>query len=283
MEGLEEKLKREYKLIAFDLDGTLLDDKKNIPEEVKEAIMEGERAGKIMVISTGRNITEITNFRKVEAFRYAVAINGAYIYDLKEDKPMVTDPIPKESIDKLFSYLKENGVLAGAHSEEFYIDKGVLEYPEKHHLELIVDTLRTHGIQVPNMIDLYYSQEMNIYKVLIYLNSDEEKEETKQELNRRFGDEFEIVYSEGYALELSRKGVNKGRGLEYLCDYLGVDIKDTIAVGDNENDIEAIEKAGLGIAMGNALDEVKEIADVVVPTNEELGCKTAIEKYLLKK
>lgn len=282
MEDLEEKLKREYKLIAFDLDGTLLDNSKKIPDVVKDSIMEAYNAGKILVFSTGRNIAELTDFRKVEAFRYAIAINGSYIYDLQEDKAMVTNPIPKENVEKLFEFLKTKEIHLGVHSDDYYLDKEILDNPERHHIELLVKTLSTHGIQIPSVYDLYYSKNMDIYKVNIYLNSNEERDEIRKELSQ-FDDDFEMVYSEGYSLELSKKGVSKGKGLEYLCDYLNIDIKETIAVGDNENDLEAIKAAGLGIAMENGAEKVKEVADVIVPTNEEFGCKTAIEKYLLKK
>lgn len=277
----DEKINREYKLMAFDLDETLLNNEKQINEPVKEALYKAYEEGKILVFSTGRNIAELRDFRKIEAFRYAVAINGSYIYDLKEDKVLVSNPIPKDSAEKLIEYLKINDIHVGAHSHDYYLDEEVLNNVERFHIENLYNTLKTNGKLIPSVIDFYSNNTMELYKVNLYLNSDEEREEVRKELIP-FEDEFEIVHSVGYTLELSKKGINKGNGLKYLCDYLGVDIKDTIAIGDSENDLAAIKTAGLGIAMANAQDSVKEAADVIVASNLEDGCKEAIEKYLLK-
>ncbi|MCQ2749696.1 MAG: Cof-type HAD-IIB family hydrolase [Clostridia bacterium] len=278
----EEKLNRDYKLMAFDLDDTLLNDEKQINDTVKEALNEAYEKGKILVFSTGRNIDELRDFRKIEAFRYAVAVNGSYIYDLKENKVLVSLPIPKESTDRLFDFLKINNIHIGAHSHDYLLDEEVLNNVERYHIENLYNTLKTNGILIPSVVDYYSNNEMEIFKVNLYLNSDEEREKVREEL-KPFEDEFEIVHAVGYTLELSKKGVNKGNGLKYLCEKLGIDIKDTIAIGDSENDLAAIEVAGLGIAMGNAQEKIKEAADVIVATNLEDGCKEAIEKYLLKK
>ena len=87
--------------------------------------------------------------------------------------------------------------------------------------------------------------------------------------------------SEATGLEMNAKGVDKGTGLKQLCKHLGISIDETIVVGDADNDKEALGVAGLAIAMGNAKESVKEIADVIVSDNDHDGCAEAIEKYLM--
>lgn len=89
------------------------------------------------------------------------------------------------------------------------------------------------------------------------------------------------VYSEIASLELTAAGVNKGTGLVKLCEHLGISVDETIAVGDADNDIAILKTAGLAVAMGNAEEYVKALADVVVADCDHDGCAEAIEKYLL--
>jgi hypothetical protein len=90
-----------------------------------------------------------------------------------------------------------------------------------------------------------------------------------------------MAFSEIASLEISAQKVDKGIGLKKLCEYLGISIDETIAVGDGYNDLEALKAAGLSIAMGNAVEEIKEIADVVVADCDHDGCAQAIEQYLI--
>lgn len=90
-----------------------------------------------------------------------------------------------------------------------------------------------------------------------------------------------MIQSERTGLEISARGVNKGSGLERLCLHIGVPINECIVVGDADNDVEALKKAGLAVAMGNANSNVKKIADVVVADCDRNGCAEVIEKYLL--
>ena len=93
--------------------------------------------------------------------------------------------------------------------------------------------------------------------------------------------EVELADAETTSLEISAKGIDKGIGLEKLCEYKNITLDEIIAVGDADNDIQAIKKAGLSIAMGNANENIKQLADVIVSDNDHDGCAEAIEKFLL--
>ena len=134
--------------------------------------------------------------------------------------------------------------------------------------------------KVDNIYDYYVGNPYSVHKLNIYHHSKEARMHTRQAI-KEAGLELEMKDSEATGLEMNAKGVDKGTGLKQLCHYLGISIEETIVVGDADNDKEALEVAGLAIAMGNAKKSIKEISDVIASDNDHDGCAEVIEKYLL--
>ncbi|MCR5606373.1 MAG: HAD-IIB family hydrolase, partial [Treponema sp.] len=119
--------------------------------------------------------------------------------------------------------------------------------------------------------------------IISKINLHHENEEDRADTRKLLSDfDLELAYSEHFSLECTNKGVSKATGLIKLCEYLNINIEDTIAVGDAENDYAVLSTAGLSVAMGNAKESIKKICDVIVADNKHDGCAEAVEKYLLK-
>ena len=238
----------EYKLIGLDMDGTLLNSKKKITPENMAAIEKAFSQGKEVVLSTGRSVAELREYTDIiKGLKYLVCTSGAMVYDLEKEETIYCAPIPNEVIDK------------------------VSEIAETSDVMVILQT--TEAIAKKTDLDNLAS------KINIYHSTPEAREVTKKILSK-----YDLVfnYAEENSLEVSPANVTKGTGLTWLCNHLGFGINKAIDVGDAENDIDAIATAGLGVAMANAIDKVKEIADVVLENDcDHSGCAEAIEKYLL--
>lgn len=141
------------------------------------------------------------------------------------------------------------------------------------------ELLNSVATKVDNVFEYCKQKGQSASKINIYHSTPEARETTKKILSK-----YDLVfnYAEGNSLEVSPANVTKGTGLTWLCNHLGFGINKAIDVGDAENDMDAIATAGLGAAMANAIDKVKEIADVVLENDcDHSGCAEAIEKYLL--
>ena len=139
--------------------------------------------------------------------------------------------------------------------------------------------LNSVATKVDNVFEYCKQKGQSASKINIYHSTPEAREATKKILSK-----YDLVfnYAEGNSLEVSPANVTKGTGLTWLCNHLGFGINKAIDVGDSENDMDAIATAGLGVAMANAIDKVKKIADVVLENDcDHGGCAEAIEKYLL--
>ena len=136
-------------------------------------------------------------------------------------------------------------------------------------------------VGLDNINDYYIGNPYSVHKLNIYHHSKAARDHTRQAV-KEAGLELEMKDSEATGLEMNAKGVDKGTGLKQLCHHLGISIEETIVVGDADNDKEALEVAGLSVAMGNAKESIKEISDVIVSDNDHDGCAEVIEKYLLE-
>ena len=249
---------RNIKLIALDLDGTLLNMEKKVPQGNYQALKECEKAGIQIVPATGRGVGGIPPMiRELPGANYAITTNGAVVADLKKyhsatdpfiDGRAITEPA---SID---------------HMDEFGLS------PEMQ--KLIRDTREV----VPNVMEYVKTTGAEAEKVNIFMADLEEREVLRKELMAI--PELSISSSMYNNLEVNAKGADKGSALLWLADYLGIDREETMSFGDGENDIPMIQAAGIGVAMENALDTVKAAADMITLKNDEDGVAAAIRKII---
>lgn len=279
--GMEEIMNRTYKLIAFDMDGTLLNSNKQISEENLHAINKAMRQEKTVILNTGRCLAELDEFlTQIPELRYVNCVSGALVYDVKEKKEIYAQKLSVETIQQLFQIAEMEQAMPQLLNAESIVSTEFVEHMEDYHMDIYKPLFVRVATKWDNLYEQYMKSPFEAAKFNLYHTSKESRERTEQRI-KEAGLDVELVHAEVSNLEISAKGVDKGIGLERLCEYLQISCEETIAVGDAANDIGAMKTAGLAVAMGNARTAVKTIADVIVSDCDHFGCAEAIEKYLL--
>ena len=266
------------KLIAIDMDGTLLNSKKELLEETKQYFKEFHTKGTdtLLVLCTGRPETGIRPYLKdlgyLEENHYIISQNGANIYESQTGKRLMDAFVDSNAIQKWIEFGKKNGIsVMGAGVDYYYaFDEEPTEWME-------FDVKIVNGFI--KRITKEESVSTDFYKLLL-LGDEEQLNEFETIIPKEWRDEFYVVRSQKYLVEVLKKSVNKAFGLEKLAAALNIEPCEIAAIGDAANDIEMLEYAGLAIAMGNASKEVKAIADIVTDTNEFNGVIKAIDKLI---
>lgn len=269
-----------YKLIAFDMDGTLLNSVKKIDSVTLNAIKEASLAGKIVALSTGRCMAELSEYsHSIEGLKYIIADNGAYIYELKTDKAIYKKSLAPEIVQNIFNQTEGMDVLCQLHSDNAIVQRDKKEQIDHYKLGIYRKLFEENMLMVDNIKDYYRSEHPSVYKFNIFSPDIKQRELLKGKFIHL---PVIMCNSEYTGLEISPMGVSKGTGLKRLCEYLNIPIRSTIAVGDADNDIDILRTAGLSIAMGNGNENVKKAAKAIVRDNDNGGCAQAIYEYLMK-
>ena len=266
------------KLIAIDIDGTLLNSKKELLEETKQYFknFHNKNTETLLVLCTGRPETGIRPYLKdlgyLEENHYIISQNGASIYESQTGKRVMDAFVDSTAIQKWIELGKKHGIsVMGAGVDYYYsFDEDPTEWME-FDVKLVSGKLK----RIPTKESL----NTDFYKILL-MGDEEQLNEFETIIPKEWRNEFYVVRSQKYLVEVLKKGVNKAFGLEKLAAALNIDPCEIAAIGDAANDIEMLEYAGLAIAMGNASEEVKAIADIVTDTNENNGVIKAIDKLI---
>lgn len=248
-----EKGQLDIKLIALDMDGTLLNDQHEVSDENQRAIREAEAKGVKVVLSTGRNLATCRDYAvSLELSSYLVTINGGEIWG-PDGELVERNPVSLPLMEWMYGLSKEYITNFWAISTERVFRN---EMPE----DLSGQQWLKFGFDVP----------------------DDEVREVVLKLLREKS-ELEISNSSPTNIEVNALGINKAEALKKVCGFLGIGMENVMAVGDSMNDMMMIKEAGLGVAMGNAQPVVKDEADWVTATNNESGVAKAIEEWVLSK
>ena len=270
-----------YKLIALDMDGTLLNSEKEITARTKEAIRRAAEAGKTVVLSTGRGMAELSEYlEQVPEIRFLDCASGAMIYDCREKKVIVRHSIGRNDLEKILRVARERDLMVHFLSTESVVEQRKYDRIEEYQMGVYRPLFACAARKCADIYQFFEKDGGPVEKCNLYHRSPEDRNVTEQEL-KRLQLSVDMVHSEIASLEITAAGVNKGAGLLALCEYLGISPDETIAVGDADNDIAILQTAGLSIAMGNAEEYVKTLADVVVADCDHDGCAEAIFRYLL--
>ncbi|MFJ7727686.1 Cof-type HAD-IIB family hydrolase [Neobacillus sp. NPDC097160] len=241
----------DIKLVALDMDGTLLNNNGQISEANRLAIKAAQDKGIYVVLSTGRSLmTSREHADALELTSYLVTVNGSEIWDEKREL-VERNLVKAELIEWMWQLTKQ-------HKTKFWA----------------ISTERNWHDEMPEDI-----KNIEWLKFGFNIDDDATRELILKELEAK--GEFELSNSAMKNIEVNPFGINKAKGLSIVCSRLGIEMKHVMAVGDSRNDLMMIKEAGLGIAMGNAQDVVKEAADWVTATNEEDGVAQAIRKWVL--
>lgn len=275
-----------YKLIAFDLDGTVLDDAKNIDPRTIAALDAAAEEGVIIVPSSGRVFDAMpAPIRELPYVRYAITANGAGVYDRQENRYLYEAYLTPEYVFGIFDYLEQfDCVLEAFQDFTPYIagkdlDRLLSFYDNNPGIRKLMLETR---IPVENVRDTLSAAGTPVQKAQVHFATKELKSQMLPEIQKHFP---EIVATSSLPLniEMNAARATKGAGLSALCRALGIDPKDTIAFGDGSNDITMLQAAGMGFAMKNAPDDVKAAADRVTEFDNNNGGVYATIVELLEK
>lgn len=266
-----------YKLIALDMDGTLLSEDKTISKANFKAIQRAKAKGVKVVLATGRPINGIKKYLKelnlIEAGDYAVAYNGALVQRTKDGKIIADNPMNIEDLNYLYELSKRLKVHIHFLTESKCVTTEINEY------SMVEATINEIPLEVADFSKI--PLDTNVVKIM-FIDEANYLSKVIEQLPSEVYDKYTVVRSAPYFLEFLNKKVNKGFGVGLLAENLGISHKEVICIGDAGNDIDMIKYAGLGVAMGNAFPEVKQIADYVTCTNEEDGVAKVINKFILE-
>lgn len=269
-----------YDLIGFDMDGTLLDSRKSILPSTVEGISRAVDAGKLVILSTGRSINELKEFAgQLARVRYYVCESGALIYDSKENRILHSETLDQDVVMQLLDVASREDTMPYILSNgESFADRRQIANLAHFHMGIYQDMMDRVVCQMDDMIAQYRLNPFPMEKLNLFSASGEIRQRIYERVKAL---PLAFAYAEETSLEMTPLYVSKASGLRWLCGYLGIPLERTIIVGDADNDAEAMEAAGLAVAMGNALPHIKEKCGAVVSDNDSGGCAEAIDKYLL--
>lgn len=262
-----------YKLIVTDIDNTLLNSEKELTPVTRDALIKAQQNGVKVVVASGRlpyGVRPYAQALDVSAYGgWYMGFNGGVIINSRGEMT-VTGHLDSRYIEPVYDILRPTNATVMVHKGDIiYADTKVNAYT---HIESDVIGLPLNVVDdLPSIID------WELPKILISGEPAELKEIEKR-LISALGDEVDIYLSMPWFLEVMPKGVNKGMGLRRICEAEGIDLSETIAFGDSYNDIFMIRDAGMGVAMGNAEEEVKEAADMITDDCDSDGIAKALKK-----
>lgn len=265
-----------YKLIALDMDATLLNSDKIITEKTEKALIVAQKKGVKVAIASGRMPLGVTKYAKqlqLEKYGgYCICFNGGLIMDSKGEI------IHKQYIDKKYlkiacDEVKDTDITVVVHRKDgLFGNKNTNNFTEK--APKTVNALLTQVENLPDYID------WNIHKIL-FVGELAKLKVLKEKLVNKYSDELEIVFSSPWFLEAMPKGIDKGAALKVICEKSGIDISEVIACGDNFNDQPMLDVAGLSVVMANGEEELKKSADYVTTADcDNDGIAEVIDKFI---
>lgn len=271
----------EIKLIALDLDGTLLDSQKRLSYKNEIVLKECIDRGIWVVPCTGRIWNGIPDFlRNFPGIRYAITTNGALIEDVTEgiilDERKMGCELALDILKMARQFHTMYDAYAGgrAFGEAYFMD-----HMDEYGIEpLIQKMVRSTREIVPDVWQKIKELGQPVEKVNYFFGDMEERARARAALDAR-GDVI-VTSSISNNLEINAVGATKGEGILRLAAHLGLKPEETMGFGDGGNDVTMMQMAGIGVAMGNAKDSLKEIADYVTLTNDEDGVAAAIERLV---
>lgn len=266
-----------FKLIAIDMDGTLLMEDKTISNENVAAIESAKKKGVKIVLATGRPLEGIDKYLSDLNLNgeedYAVTCNGALVQNTKTGKIISKTILKFKDLMYLCNLSKEVGVCIHA-----FTPNGVITPYSPNKYTTLEYTTNDIPLTVVDFNTL--DPKTQIIKVL-FTGEPENLSEAVKKLPKEIYDKYTCMFSAPYYFEFLNKKSNKGTGVALLAKSLNIKPEEVICIGDAGNDVHMIKYAGLGVAMGNAFEEAKEVADYVTKTNEEHGVANVIEKFIL--
>ena len=273
---------RKIRMIGLDLDGTVLNERKEVTPRTKEALQKAVDQGVVVLFATGMPWTGIPGeLQEFPGTRYALTSNGAKIIETKSQKVLIEHLLPVKKAKRALEIMRKYDTLQEVYLDgQGYIAEKHLEMISRYHRNPAMwEYVRTTRKKVRDVLEFMEEQNHPVDKIQGLFADMDERETAWRELEQVEG--IALVGSLGYNIEINCAGVNKGKGLVELGKLLGISRDEIMACGDGDNDTEMVREAGFGVAMANAEEQVKAAADYITGTNEEDGVTQAIENFVL--
>jgi len=270
----------EKKILFLDLDGTLLNDQKEITHGNQIAIENALAQGHNIVIASGRplpaTLSQAEKLNLTSSGCYVIAYNGAVLWDCGEQKKLYTHNLDFQQVYTIFDEANRRGLHIQTYTDSSVVveprcdDEAIKRYCGFLNLDYkVIKNVREDLAQSPSKV------------LIIDFDNHQTLESIAAWVRDSLQDEVDCFFSSAYFLEIVRKGINKGNAVVKLCQLLQYPIENAIAVGDEANDISMIQAAGIGVAMANSTPAVKEIADYITKLdNNHDAIKEVIERFL---
>ena len=267
-----------YKLLALDMDGTILTSQKTVSPATVKAINNLIKRGTAVTLCTGRGVAELKDYTDdFSAIPYGILNSGGCVYDftkrqsihriLLDDSSLIECIRAAQKVKAMPYLLTEDASVAQAE------DMRDVSRFQMGMYQSLYDRVATI---VPDMETYVREHPGKSLKLCIFHRDSGTREQTRRAV-KHLG--MELADAETTSLEISPRGVTKGLGLQILCSYLGISIEESVAVGDADNDIDVLKAAGLSVAMGNANKTVKDLCDVIVADNDRDGVVEVIDRF----
>lgn len=275
-----------YRIIVMDVDGTLTNGEKKIPKKTKEALMEAQKQGMRLILASGRPTSGLMDFAKeLEMEKHnglLVSYNGSKVIDCETNEVLFNEAMSVEQGKAVLEHLKKFDVIP-------MIDKGEYMYVNDvfnneinlngKPFNIIQYESRGGKYKLCEKDDLAAFADYPINKILT-AGQPEYLKENYKEMMDPFKDTLSCMFTASFYFEFTAQGIDKAKALDTVLSKLGYKKEELIAFGDGQNDASMVKYAGLGIAMDNAVQELKDVADYVTLSNEEDGIAYALNKFV---
>lgn len=263
-----------YKLIAIDVDDTLLNDDLIVTEGTKRAMEAAIALGVTVTLATGRMYASAKKIAdQIQLNVPIITYQGSLVKTLLDGEVLYERCVPQDAAKELYAFTEKHSLHLQLYADD------ILYVKEANEKAVNYSTLTNIPYVVADDFEALLDKPNN--KMLI-IDEPAYLDRLAEELKPMIGDRVHITKSKAHYLEFMHKEGTKGHALRFMAEHLGCGIEQTIAIGDAWNDHEMIEAAGLGVAMGNATPKLKEIADYITLTNNEEGVRHVIEKFVLQ-
>jgi len=288
-----------YKLVAVDLDGTLLNSYGEVSDKNREAVKKAMDNGIEIVLASGRALESVRSISlDINASKYIICGNGAEVYNIETNENIYENYLNKEKVLQIVKICEENSIYCSVYTEKNIIAKSlnynVLYYnyenarkeeSKRTHINIVeniykyIEDLNTNKFSKVTICD---SNQIIFSRILQKINKIKKIDilDVEHMSRKVIKDGSEIVNVEYFYTEISNQNVNKWYAIQNLSDKLGINEDEVVAIGDNKNDEMMIKNAGLGVAMGKSFLSSKKIGDVIVKDNDANGFAEAIEQVL---
>lgn len=273
------------RVIAMDMDGTLLNSKKKIDEETKKELLRQQDAGALLILASGRPSSGLTEFAKeLEMDKHhglLVAYNGSKIIECQTGKTLFNQTMSIEQSQAVLEHMKQFNVRPMIDKKDYMYVNNVFDnliyFGDNIELNIIQHEARGGNFKLCEVDDLAKFADYPLNKILT-AGDQKYLRENYQAMMEPFKDTLSCMFTAPFYFEFTAKGIDKGKALSSVLGPLGYSAADLIAFGDAENDSAMIEYAGTGVAMANAIPELKEIANEITLSNDENGIAAYLKK-----